>query len=339
MTLKEDTPIEMTLEEAFEIYRTRSYGGPGGTMRSASTLQGANHLLTTYAPSFWKRPIGTITAPECATLFKDLTTSGRPGTANRTLCCMRAVINVAQDACRWIDGELALHGNGNPVSLMFRRTRLNPGNPWRGHVPLDWVPFAWQDLKQLGEWAHKPSTRTAADLLRLRMMTGMWNCDARTLRFSHIHFEDNVIEVPQTLTMRHRDLPMAPMMRELLEHRRTLHLAAAADDEAVSPDAYVFASNESASGHIMSARTLLKRVAGDEITQFDVRRTFANVACACGIEPHVTRRLLTLTGDRIDSMYFDLSKAVLVDALTRITQYMARLDDNQPAADAPTTLH
>lgn len=334
MSSRTKTLTQMTLAQAFERYRGRVRHR---ALLSPVTISDTKYVLTRYAKEFWDRPLASITAAECRHLFEQLTKVG-PVAANRTMGCLRAVINVARDELYGgDDGKDRILEFDNPVTLMLRHVRLNPVQIRRGRIPADRVRAVWQALKQLGEGAAKPATRTAADWLRFRMMTGTRPADSRELRYSHIDWEHNLIEVPRTMTENHRPLilPMTPQMRELIMHRRAMHLTKHPGEEP-APDAFIFDSDTSTAGHIMSARATLEAVAGPEITEFDIRRTFAAVASECGICADVTRRLLNLAGqDDVARRFHWDTPGDLLDALTRIAHWLDRPESGSLPPGSP----
>lgn len=314
----------LTVRAAFEFYRKRSPWGRDRVL-SETTVSHTEYLLRHYASAFWDRPIASITARECEHLFAHLTTIG-PAAANKTLGCLGTVINVARAFCERDDGADAFP-DGNPVSRMRRLIPPNPIYARSGCIPAARVRAVWQSLKALGERAATPSARTGADWLRFRLMTGMQIRLSRELRFSHVDWERQQIRVPHTLTKNYRDfsLPMPPQLRELLEHRQALHLAQYPLPE-LAPDAYIFASAQSACGHISCARVTLKATAGTEIAESDIRRTFDAIAHACGIREDVRRRLLGLAPENLHFATFDGegTDKELLSALNAVVQWLDR---------------
>lgn len=323
MTTTPNTPRDMTLAQAFELYRTRR--GHRDAPRSPATIKKTEYVLTKYAHEFWSRPLDSITRLKCAALFAQLTNVG-PVVANKTMSCLRAVINVGHDEQYRRGG---LDGNFefiNPVTRMLRNTPLNPVRIRNGHIPTERTRAVWQALKQLGERADRPGTRTAADWLRFRLMTGTRVADSRALRFTDIDPENDFITIPATATKSGRALvlPMSPQMCELIAHRRAEQMARHPGEE-MAADAFIFESDSSFSGHIMSARATLKAVAGDEITEHDIRRTFMVVARECGVDRDVLDRLLNRP-DPVHRWMFCNYPQGLLNALTRIAEWLDHRD-------------
>ncbi|SCK54717.1 Phage integrase family protein [Variovorax sp. HW608] len=336
MTSANQDPMDMTVRQAFEIYQDRRRRSGA---YSPVTIGDSEYTMTKYAAGLWDRPVASITPQECAQLFSELTKIG-PVAANRTLCCLRTVFDVARDCTIDMEGHSVLLDKGNPVTLMLKSTPFNPVGRRNGRIPIGRVRAVWRALKELGEHAANPATRTAADWLRLRLLTGMRPSESQALRFSHVHLVHNIIEVPPALTKNYRSLilPMPLQLSDLIEHRRAVYVAEHAGQD-VPPEAFIFGSAASRAGHIMNARRALKAVAGPETTQYDLRRTFWDVAAQCGIDPDVRIRLLNLAARDYGFGRLRISRGMLLDALTRIAQWLDQ--DEGPAASLRglTVLH
>jgi len=333
MTFANQNPMDMTVRQAYDIYRDKARRS---RPLSPMTISDSEYTLNRYAAQLWDRSVASITPQECAQLFSELTKIG-PVAANRTLCYLRTLINVARDYTVDVEGHSVLLDKRNPVTVMLKHTPLNPVAPRNGRIPIARVRAVWRALKELGQYAPKPGTRTAADVLRFQMLTGTRRAESQTLQYLHVDRERNVIRVPPAVTKNYRSLflPMPLQLSELIEHRRVLYLAKHPAQE-VPPEAFIFDSDASRAGHIMNAGQVLKAVAGPDIAQYDLRRTFWDVAAQCGIDPDLRRQLLNLSqGDY--SLYYPLE--TLLAALTRIAQWLDEPDVTSWAHQGQHPLH
>lgn len=331
----------LTVHQAFEIYSDISRRRR--PLRPV-TIKDTEYVLTHYASALWDRPIASITPQECADLFVRLTRIG-PATADKTLGRLQTVMNIARRACE-SESDADPLPDGNPVTRMRRGTPRHRQTVRARIIPADRVRALWRSLKRLGEHTGQRSARrTAADLLRLRLMTAMRINESRQLRYSHIDWESGWIHVPGTLRKNARDLhlPMAPEVHELLARRYALHRARYPQPNA-APDAFVFESVSSPDRPIMRARATLKSVAGTEIAECDLRRLFVAIACTCGVDPDVRSRLLGLVPQDVRIRHFrQFSHGELLDALSRVIRWLDHEDTGptHPAEDIgiPPGLH
>jgi len=253
-----------------------------------------------------------------------------PIQANKAMIYLRVLLNFAREWYRTDAGKFTIL-ESNPVSLMLKSTSLNPTGVRRSRIPKWRIPQVWQIMKERGAVGATADIRTAADWVRFRLMTGTRIEESRVLRFEWIKWEENVIEIPETVTKTHKMLPiwMAPQMRELMEHRRALYLAQH-PGEKVPANAYVFPS-DSVSGHIMTARNILKRILGDENCEYDLRRTFEDVATECRVDPDVRRHLLNHTLD-IHGKHYGNNPEYTKEALIQIAAWLDTTVLEAPAA-------
>lgn len=284
---------EVTLHQIFDLYETKNQKKKNRGLRRANTLRDMAYVLQHYMKDFWDMPVSKITKKQCQVAFRSITAQGAPRQANKAITYLRTLMNIAREEYCTDDGEYPIL-KINPAALAIKADPLNPAGARTGRIEKQRIRVVWQALKQRGELGATADIRTGADWLRFRMMTGTRVEESRVMRYAYINWKGNSIVLPASITKTHQELPIAitPQMRELLEHRRALYLAAHPGAQEPPADAYVFPSEHSKLGHLMSARMALKAIAGKAITEYDTRRTFEDVATECRVDPLVRYRLL-----------------------------------------------
>ncbi|SCK54702.1 Phage integrase family protein [Variovorax sp. HW608] len=315
LTEKQKEARKATLSNVFDLYKTAK-------RPRKNTLDDMHYTLNHHLLDLRDMAVVDITIDHCRTIFTK-TSETAPIRANKAVIYLRLLLNFARDWYRTEDGQITIL-EFNPVSLMLKTMKLHESDARHGRIPKWRIPEMWQIMKERSDVGASADIRTTADWVRFRMMTGTRIEESRVARFGWIKWDEkeNVIEIPKTITKTHKMLPipMAPQMRELMEHRRALYLAQH-PGETVPADAYVFPSESSDSGHVMSARNVIKRLLGDEISEYDLRRTFEDVATECRIDPDVRRHLLNHTLD-IHGKHYANNPEYTKDALIQVAHWL-----------------
>lgn len=330
LTEEEKEARDVTLKQVFELYKTANQKKPNRGPRRPATIEDMDYNLRHYLKPFLDAPIAGITKKDCRDLFLKVSKSA-PIQANKAMIYLRVLINFARDWYQLGDGKFSIL-EINPVALMLKSNSLNPKGARRGRIHKTQTRAVWQAMKQRGQVGATPDIRCAADWVRFRMMTGTRIEESRTLRYSYINWEDNYIEIPITKNHHPLWISMAPQMRELMEHRRALYVAQNPGQE-VQPDAYVFPSESSASGHITSARVALKRIAGKNVAEYDIRRTFEDVATECRIDPDVRRMMLNHVNFDVHLQHYGYNPEATIEPMNQIAAW---LDTPAPIEASPS---
>jgi integrase len=181
-------------------------------------------------------------------------------------------------------------------------------------VKADDMPKFWRALGQV-------ENQIAADCVKLALLTGLRNREARGLKWSEIDFAGRLIRVPAKRMKggrRQLDLPMSSQVRDVIVARRQLGV----EGEFVFPA-------DSKSGHVEDLRVALDPVAemcGVRVTLHDLRRTFITVAEACDINFAALKALVSHSlGSDVTSGYIVMSTERLREPAQKVGDELARL--------------
>lgn len=331
-----------------------------------NTLENYGYLMRHYCWDIWEKPLVDVTPEWCATRFYEITkgtfepaprdrtqpaargwakprpspTGGysptkkhyrhaptrAPTTANHVITVLRVFLEFAREATRQGGKDLILHVN--PVDEMRRTVKPNNTKPREGRIVEDQVLNAYNKVKEVGELAEKEATRTGADCVQTRLLTGLRPHECRELRFSNIDFENNQIVVCEMVakTGVERAIPMNKTLLALMRHRQAVHQAK--HGQVPGPDDWVFPSPRSASGHIETTLKTLNEarsaVKGKAFTDYDLRRTTLDVGKACGANGNLGRRLLGHKPLDVHDAAYDNDPIDLEELMEKMEVYLER---------------
>lgn len=183
--------------------------------------------------------------------------------ANQVMRAFRRVFNMAAAK----DGKLAR----NPVEVLTATDGWYREPPREDHVPAHLMDKFWNALDAL-------PNQVQADLIKLMLLTGLREGNARALHWSQVDFQGRLIRIESGLmkSRRTHELPMSDYLQILLEKRAALGRVG-----------WVFPAN-SKSGHVAEPRKAVKAcgaAAGiveeaglPELTIHGLRRTFSTHA-------------------------------------------------------------
>lgn len=254
-------------------------------------------------------------------------------TANGVMRILRTMLEWARMQYRDKKAQFRILGL-NPVGAMFQETARNRETPCNGRIPEEKLGTVYRALHWQSAYARSPVARTAADWLQFRLLTPARTTESAQLRFGDIDFVGGRLVLPADVTENcypYR-LPLNDPLRELLEHRRTVYLAAHPGVAAPPAQAWVFDSPTSKSGRIRSCTHTLQHVGdlcGVKIKGHDPRRTFMDVAIECRIDDKARARLLG-HGVDVTQKHYENNKRGLIEPMQRIGAYFKALQ-SEPA--------
>lgn len=226
-------------------------------------------------------------------------------TANGVMRSFRAVYNFAADRAP-ADNPLP----PNPVRLkkvwlpVMSRTRM--------------VPSA--DVKKFYDAVCALESKVASDYLRLVMFTGLRRREASGLLWTHMDFDQRVINLPASMTKATRalPLPMSDFVFNLLSARRGL-----------GDTKWVFPAN-SKSGHLEEPKSFLKEVAtacGVKVSVHDLRRGFITIAESLDLSPYALKGLVNhALGDKdVTEGYIQMDAERLRAPMQKVTDRLKQL--------------
>lgn len=325
--------LHVTLAEVMTMYLGRNRPDGKG-LRRPRTIANYHDSILNHLKAFANKPVSMITKAMCEKAFLRITETA-PVTANETMKNLRALLNFARKHYR--DGKT---GNYpilviNPVDDMRESTPRNPIKAHNTRVKAHKVRPFYQNLRERSHTHRSEISRTAADWLSFRLLTGTRQTESCQLRFSDVDFDNNIITLNDhiTKTVNVHPFPMSEPVRNLMLHRWELHLLAYADPAQATRDAWVFPSKRSASGHIVAAQTTFAHAieetnagVGDHLTPRDLRRTFEDVGSACHVDPDVRRRLLNHKLD-VHLEHYANNPEALIEPVFAIGEWIANTEE------------
>jgi integrase len=262
----------------------------------ASTLRHIERHLTTNLAPLHDLHIAKIDRRAIAQQLTRLSVNS-PVQANRTRSSLARFF-------RWAAGEGLVENN--PV-LFTNRNAEKPRERTLNDIELATV---WRVLPE----------DDFGDILRLLILTGQREREISDLRWDEIDFERNVIVLPppRTKNGRRHSIPMAPMVRSILEARPQ------------NGRSFVFGRGENGfSGWSKSKRRLDETIKIPPWRIHDLRRSCATGLSEAGVFPHIVESILNhVSGTRsgVAGLYnkaaHENEKAL---ALTRWSQHVAAI--------------
>jgi integrase len=291
---KQDTALRVSLDDVCTAYVDRP-----GKLKAASREAIKRHVATTFAA--WKeKPIASITEEMCRKRYREMLTGGlhgkkgAPGQANQAFAVLGALINYAGRQHKRADGSpIIVH---NPVDgLKDDRVRLKPRT---ARIPDAKVGAVWNALDEWRAETVNPRTLASIDLITWLLLTGCRLSEGNALRWEQVNLDEGHWHLPDPKNSHEVFLPLSSQAVALLKRRRE-----DAEGEFVFP-------SSSRAGHIMDPRDVMLKVsavAGVNLCNHDLRRTFTNVSLRCCRIEKFRTDLLTnhLTRDVTAEHYFD----------------------------------
>jgi Integrase len=240
----------------------------------------------------------------------DLTVSpnrlGTPGhgRANTALKKLSALINFASDRYGTDDEPLI---KTNPVSRISRNRSWHRINPRRriiaDHKLKDW----YQAVGTL-------QNEVARDFMIFLLLTGMRFGESRKLKWTHVDFEEKILNVPRELTKSDREhrLPLSEFLVNLLKKR----FAYRKNSE------WVFQSTRLKDKPMSQGSGIVHRVrakSGINFTMHDLRRTFLTMGEKLDVPPYALKQLVN------HSVSNDMTGRYLVLDIERLRSHMSRI--------------
>lgn len=312
-----DAAHSVTLREMLEHYLEFKRTSHREPLRPASKL----NMRTTIQANLsdWlEKPVATITRNKVIARFIEISKRS-PTAGNLTVAHLRSILNHAREQYADEEGNYTILAT-NPVSRMLQGGyKLNKETPRTRRIPLKRVGQAWLALQHLRAGAKTATTRTAADLVALRMLTALRLNESAALRWSQIDLGTKAIRLLGEIGKTHQDvvLPMSTVLHTILSER------AALPRKSLRAREYVFPSprKNSALAYMRDPDTTMKVVAkaagcvkvdkfGTEkcaLSSHDFRRTLESVARACKIGDDDRRKLLVHAAIDCHSRHYDNS--------------------------------
>jgi integrase len=295
----QSTSLRQVLEHYVQHRRTKH-----GPLRPA-TQKSLREMIEGNLSDWLDKPVATITRDACLAKFTELS-NGAPSAANLTMVYLRALCNHAREMHATDAGDYPVLAF-NPVTKMLRLRKLNPEKPRTGRVPLNRVGHVWLALQRRRTNARDVDDRTAADLVCLRMLTGMRATESGSLRWSQMDWTAKTIRLLGDVSKNHNEMliPMSTTLHDLLLARKR---APDADPKVARrrrnqrAEEYVFASSGKKTKYMTDARATMEAVskaAGCHITPHDFRRTLEDIAKAVRVDPDERRQLLNHLADGV----------------------------------------
>lgn len=210
----------------------------------------------------------------------------------------------------------------------FQRDRLDKEFPEDPTHRLIWFPTTRRDrtvpvdrLPDFYKAVDSLENRTAGDLIKLLMFTGMRRTEASSLKWENVDFGSRVIRIPGAITKSGRplDLPMSDFVFNLLVGRRSIGRDTAD---------YVF-PGDGKSGYLADPGQPFAQIAekcGVRVSSHDLRRLFVSVAATSGIGVYQLKRLVNhAVGADVTAGYFITDIEQLREAAQKVAERLCAL--------------
>jgi integrase len=223
-------PESLTLVDAWILYKDFSLCRG----RENSTIAAYSDLFKRYLTTWLAKPLRSITAADVRNLRDDITDGGKAATANNVVTAGRAVYNYALRGLRTpgLDPLSPWIGPGLMNKIRARQTGVNSGalSDWHTEI-IRLSPI----LRAANEFALLSN-------LRLKNFRSLrWDQVSVEQRCAHIRSTKSGVDFKMPLSQ-----PMIDCLHRAREASRLIHESRA--------DIFVFASDKSASGHIMDLK-------------------------------------------------------------------------------------
>lgn len=290
-------PDRLTLREATDHYLNNHNQLRLSSKTNYKTIY--NHLH-----DWLDNDIRAITEGDILRRHKELSET-KPAAANLTFFCLSAVIRYAQ---RHPDTRAAAPIQ-NPCAILSTLNRINPRNTRNDYLEeQEMQPF-------LGALSLHPD-RTAANLLKLLLLTGMRHSEARLLKYTEIDLLRGRIRLgaDRTKTKRSRDIPITEEIMSVFQEQLEARLP-------ISDFVFVTQSGGAIGADRLTTTFLqiLKQIEKENLYIHGLRRSFISAASRLDIPDHIVKKLVGHTDHDITSRYRQTSIEDLRRHMSKIT--------------------
>lgn len=295
----QDTTLREVLQKFLEIKPIRP-----------ETKKNYHYAINKHLEDWLDIPITSITKDMVEQRHHDLTVSpnrlGTPGhgRANGAMKKLSALINFAADRYGTDDEPLIKH---NPVSRLSLNRSWHKINPRRriiaSHKLKDW----YQAVGTL-------QNEVARDFMIFLLLTGMRFGESRKLEWTHVDFQEKILNVPREITKSDREhrLPLSEFLVDLLKKRFVYR----------KNSQWVFPSIRLRGKPISQGSGMVHKVrakSGIFFTLHDLRRSFLTMGERLDVPPYALKQLVN------HSVSNDMTGRYLVLDIERLRSHMSRI--------------
>ena len=274
----------ITLSEAFEDYiRARKSLKP-------STVDDYRKTMKQTFSDWMNKPLASITKDKVRRRHEKRGKESK-ARANNAMRVLRAVFNFAAEV--YEDQNGVSRFPSNPVAVLSKTKAWHKVERRKTYLPKETLP-KWFDAV-LNIDTHHPQSKAGIvrEYLLFIFFTGTRREEAASLKWADVNLPEKVFTLKETKNSEVVTLPLCDYLVERLTLWRQQ-----------TPGEYLFPSDESRSGHIVSPHKQLERIkqkSGVPFTIHDLRRTFITVAEGLDISSYSIKRLVNhKTLDSID---------------------------------------
>lgn len=271
--------------------------------------------LGNLAPVFGKKPLHLITRRDIEAYSRERASKVKGATVNRELALLRHLFNIAIDKG---------YTDYNPV----RGFKRFPEAPWR-HKFF----FSESEIEKL-IGASAPHLRP---ILAVAFGTGLRKGDILGLKWRDVDLERGIISIQMQKTGEPIEIPLIPMLRDLLQQIRS--------QAGLSEFVFCLGSSGQGIGDIKTAfRAALRRsgLAAKGYRFHDIRRTFARMLYNQGVILTKIQRLLghksVLTTERYLGVKFEETKEAVLTIDQPLTKALGNLINQKPVVALPEAI-
>jgi len=243
------------------------------------------------------RGLNSFTKLEIDTLHKEIGKNSGLYMANRVLCLIRHVFNVA---INW--GYI----EKNPATGIKQYPEKSRD---RFIQPEEMIVFM--------ETLNKQKNVQLRQLVMLLLLTGQRKSNIMSIKWSYIDFHNNMLYLPETKNGESQRIPLTNQAIELLNEIR---------ETQAKQSEYVFASNRNKSGHINSLKTfwtkVLQEAKLDNLRIHDLRRTMGSYQAITGSSLHIIGKSLGHKSTQSTEIYARLNLDSVRSSMQKATDLM-----------------
>jgi len=308
---KAEAAMKVTLQQVCDTYCDRP-----GKLKQSTKDEYESHVEKVFAA--WKdQPIVSITEEAVRKRHREMVEGGlegkkgAPASANASMVTLRILINFANRQYRREDGSLLIPRN--PIDVL--RDHWAPlGSRIKRYIDKSKVGAAWNALDAARATARNRDALAGIELAMFLLLTGARISEGAELTWDRVNIDDEnpencLFHLPDPKNGREVFLPLSTQAVDLLKRRYASRPKAPEEEESI----YVFPT-WSKTGHITDPRAaleLVSKIAGQHLSNHDLRRTFTNIAMReCLIEKFRTDLLtnhVPAQEDVTSRHYLDLS--------------------------------
>jgi integrase len=241
----------------------------------ASTLSMYDERLNACFKDWLPLPITVLSKKAIEEKHQLITIQRGAGTANISLRILRALLNFAQVKYENPDGTPFL--KSNPVLILSQVGAWNTDKTRERHIPAD----------KLRDWYHavrQIKSKDAQDFYLFLVMTGCRVSEAAKLEWQDVDLRQSQVIFRSTKNNKDHKLAVCRYLSQLLFRRYGK----------CGTDRYVFQARNGKPYHLHPGVQLrVSRLSGGVfVSPHDLRRTYATIAHAIGVDPMDIKRLL-----------------------------------------------